>query len=74
MQRRVEHFLQRTGMAPARFGRNAVRDPRLVFDLRRGRQLRPATERRIRTYLEEQERLLQAAAAESRPPAGARAG
>jgi len=45
-------------MAPTRFGRNAVRDPRFVFDLRRGREPRPPTERRLIAYLDEQERLL----------------
>lgn len=36
--RSVERFLRQTGMAPTRFGRSAVRDPRLVFDLRNGRE------------------------------------
>jgi hypothetical protein len=58
LQRRIEHFLQRSGMPPARFGRNAVRDPRFVFDLRRGRELRPATAQRIKAYLDEQESAL----------------
>ena len=61
LQRRIELFLQRSGMKAARFGRNAVRDPRLVFDLRRGRELRPATAERIRAYLDEQETALGAA-------------
>lgn len=55
LQRRIEHFLQRSGTPPARFGRNAVRDPRFVFDLRRGRELRPATVKRVTAYLDEQE-------------------
>jgi 2,4-dienoyl-CoA reductase-like NADH-dependent reductase (Old Yellow Enzyme family) len=69
LQRRIEQFLRRSGMKPARFGRNVVRDPRLVFDLRRGRELRPATEQRIRDYLDEQEALLRAADAEGRAEA-----
>lgn len=36
--RKIEKFLQETGMAPTRFGRNSVRDPRLVFDMRNGRE------------------------------------
>lgn len=36
--RQIEIFLRETGMAPTRFGRDAVRDPRLVFDMRRGRE------------------------------------
>ena len=58
LQRRIEHFLKRSGVAPTRFGRDAVRDPRLVFDMRRGREPRPTTRRRLIAYLEEQERLL----------------
>ena len=34
---KIESFLRRTGMPPTRFGREAVRDPRLVHDMRRGR-------------------------------------
>lgn len=37
-----------TGMTHSRFGRVAVADPRLVSDLRNGRELRPATARTIR--------------------------
>jgi hypothetical protein len=33
----VERYLRDTGMAATTFGRRASRDPRLVFDLRRGR-------------------------------------
>lgn len=33
----VEQFLRETGMAPTRFGRDAVRDPRIVLDMRNGR-------------------------------------
>lgn len=43
--------LDRYGLAPARFGRMAVRDPRFVFDLRRGREPRPATEARVRAFI-----------------------
>jgi len=38
-------------MAPTRFGREAVNDPRFVFDLRDGRKLRPDTARRVEKYL-----------------------
>jgi hypothetical protein len=63
LQHRVERFLKRSGMPPTRFGRDAVRDPRLVFDLRRGREPRPTTERRLAAYLDEQERKLAGQAA-----------
>ena len=36
--RKVEVFLRKTGMDPTHFGRESVRDPRLVFDLRKGRE------------------------------------
>lgn len=36
--RKIERFLRDTNMAPTRFGRNSVRDPRLVFDMRNGRE------------------------------------
>lgn len=42
-------------MTPTRFGREAVRDPRFVFDLRQGREPREPTLRRVRAYLDERE-------------------
>ncbi|HMJ93143.1 MAG TPA: hypothetical protein VK472_03485 [Allosphingosinicella sp.] len=57
LQRRVERFLKSSRVPPTRFGRDSVRDPRLVFDMRQGRQLRPATARRLNAYLDEQEKL-----------------
>lgn len=39
-------------MPATRFGREAVRDPRFVFDLRRGREPRPGTIERVRAFLE----------------------
>ena len=52
--RRVEEHLKRHRMPPSRFGREAVGDPRFVFDLRRGRETRAATARRVIDYLERQ--------------------
>lgn len=49
----VETCLRTYQLPPSRFGRNAVRDPRLVHDLRRGRQPGPAMERRVRAYIAE---------------------
>ena len=54
--RAIEVGLERSGMAPSRFGREVVGDPRLVSDLRRGRQLRLDTEARVRGYLSQLER------------------
>lgn len=50
--REVENFLRATKVPPARFGREAMRDPRFVFDLRNGREPRPRTIERIRRFLE----------------------
>jgi len=50
--REVEHFLRTTKIPAARFGREAMRDPRFVFDLRNGREPRPRTVARIREFLE----------------------
>ena len=50
--REVEKFLRRSNIAPTRFGRDAVGDPRFVFDLRNGRDPRPETIIRVRAYLE----------------------
>ncbi len=48
----IERCLRRHGMTPTRFGRDAVHDPRLVFDLRRGRELRPQTAARVLAYVD----------------------
>jgi hypothetical protein len=56
--RRVESFMQRTRMRPTTFGRLAVRDPRLVYDLRRGRILRPLTRMRVEAFLDRMEQEL----------------
>lgn len=49
--RRIERFLKKTGMAPTAFGRDSVRDPRLVFDLRAGRELSERMKRRIEHFM-----------------------
>jgi hypothetical protein len=50
--REVEKFLRHNDTAPTRFGRDAVGDPRFVFDLRNGRDPRPRTVARVVAYLE----------------------
>jgi len=50
--REVEKFLNRSQTAPTQFGRDAVGDPRFVFDLRNGREPRPSTVSRVRAFLE----------------------
>ncbi|ODT91666.1 MAG: hypothetical protein ABS86_02270 [Sphingobium sp. SCN 64-10] len=49
--RDIERFLRRTGMPPTRFGREAVRDPRLVHDLRRGREPTDRMKRRVEHFM-----------------------
>lgn len=56
LRRRIETYLRRSGVAPTRFGSEAVRDPRFVFDLRRGRQLGPEITGRVAAYLDAHER------------------
>jgi len=52
---RIEAYLKRTRTSATRFGREAARDPKLVHDLRCGRELRRATERRIAAWLDRAE-------------------
>jgi hypothetical protein len=49
---RIETFLRRTGMPPTRFGREAARDPRLVYDLRHGRTVGDRLRRRVTAYID----------------------
>ena len=49
---KVEKYLRRREIAPTRFGRDVVGDPRFVFDLRNGREPLPRTIMRVRAYLE----------------------
>ena len=48
----IEMHLRARRMTPTRFGREAFGDPNLIAQLREGRELRAATERRIREYLD----------------------
>ena len=52
LNHRIEQYLRRSGTPATRFGRECLRDPRLVFDIRRGRELRPDTVSRISAYLD----------------------
>lgn len=47
----VEDYLVRAGVAPSKFGRAVLGDPRLVDDLRAGRKLRRRTQERVQRYL-----------------------
>lgn len=50
--REIEKFLRVSQVSAARFGREAMRDPRFVFDLRKGREPRLRTVTKVRAYLE----------------------
>jgi len=54
--RTIEQHLRRTGTPATRFGRDAVKDPRFVLDLRNGREPRPSTERRVIAHMMNVER------------------
>ena len=47
----VERHLRSRALSPSRFGRQASDDPRLVFDLRNGREPRPAMTARVLAYI-----------------------
>ncbi len=51
---RISEHLRVTGTPETLFGRRAVNDPRLVGDLRNGRQPRPHMIARIDAYLAKQ--------------------
>lgn len=52
----VEEFLERTGFKTTEFGRQAVGDPSLVLNLRRGRSPTLATADRILAFIDESDR------------------
>ncbi len=47
----IERFMKIKQVPPTRFGREAVNDPRFVFDLRLGREMGKRTQRRVQAYL-----------------------
>ena len=49
--RQIEKFLRRHEMPATKFGRLAARDPRLVFDLRNGREPRAAMKHRVEHFM-----------------------
>jgi 2,4-dienoyl-CoA reductase-like NADH-dependent reductase (Old Yellow Enzyme family) len=51
INRKIERFLRRYDMAATTFGRQAVRDPRLVHDMRKGRCLRGHTTARAEAFM-----------------------
>ncbi len=53
--RRIEKYLKRSGTPATRFGREAVHDPRFVLDLRKGREPRQGTARRVQDFIDRRE-------------------
>ena len=51
--REIEKFLRSSSVPATRFGRDALNDPRFVFDLRRGREPRAETVARVVDFLED---------------------
>jgi hypothetical protein len=47
----VERHLRKNALSASRFGRQVSGDPRFVFDLRRGREPRPATAARVLAHI-----------------------
>lgn len=47
----IERFLQITKMKPTTFGVRAANDPGFVFDLRKGREPRSPTVRRVTEFM-----------------------
>jgi hypothetical protein len=48
----IETCLRLSNVPPSRFGRDSVKDPRLVHDLRRGRQPGRRVEERVKHHIE----------------------
>jgi hypothetical protein len=55
LRRRIDLYLQASGMAATRFGREALGDPAFVHDLRSGREPRKRTIDRVVEFLERAE-------------------
>lgn len=47
----IEAFIETHGMSLTRFGIEALNDKHLIPQLRGGRELRQATERKVRSYM-----------------------
>ena len=49
--RAIETFLKDTNMPPTRFGRDCARDPRLVLDMRNGREPGERMRKRVEHFM-----------------------
>jgi hypothetical protein len=55
---RIENYLKRSGTSATRFGREVAHDPRLVLDMRNGREPKTAMTGRLTRFLDEREAAL----------------
>lgn len=51
INRQIERFLKEHHMSPTKFGRMAAQDPRLVLDIRNGREVRPETAQKLTLFI-----------------------
>ncbi len=49
---KINRYLRATGMPVSKFGRLAVNDPRLVHDLKRGREPGPTIVARVEAFID----------------------
>ena len=56
--RSIERFLRITGLPESKFGRLAVSDPRLVTDLRNGREPRKRMVQRVEQFMNTYEQIV----------------
>jgi hypothetical protein len=52
---RIKRYLKRSGMTETRFGREVARDPRLLQDIRNGREIGARIQTRISDWLDRAE-------------------
>jgi hypothetical protein len=53
--KQINRYIRGTGLSATRIGREAIGDPRIVFDLRAGRRLGPKLEARLAAWLDARE-------------------
>lgn len=51
IRRKIEKYLKQSGMSATEFGRRVARDPRLVHDIRHGREVGTRLGERIHAFI-----------------------
>jgi hypothetical protein len=72
LRRRIKHFLKRTQTSPTRLGLDVTGDPKLAFQILKGRVPRPLTEAKILAYIDRVEGELGPPGPRTRPGRGRR--